>query len=192
LADNTVVIYTADNGYYMGERGFQGKWSHYEESIRVPLIIHDPRPSAVASGKVFDQLVLNLDLPSTFLELAGVEVPEKYQGESLVPFTKGETPESWRKDFFVEHHSSHPRLPNWHGVHDGRFTYARYYVKGSEVVYMHDLESDPDQLVNLATDPKHAELLKRMSDRTEDYLKHYIRPETTEIREKQKALQKKK
>ena len=191
LADNTVVIYTADNGYYMGERGFQGKWSHYEESLRVPMIIHDPRPSAGARGKVFSDFALNLDLPSTFLELAGVEVPEKYQGESLVPFIKGETPESWRKDFFVEHHSSHPRLPNWHGVYDGSITYARYYVGDKEVEFLHDLKADPSQLVNLATDPKHADLLNRMSDRTDAYLMDYIRPETEAIKAAQAAKAKK-
>lgn len=191
VTDNTIVIYTADNGYYMGERGFQGKWSHYEESLRVPLIIHDPRPIAKERGKVLSELVTNLDLPATMLEMAGVAVPEKYQGESLVPFVKGETPKSWRKDFFTQHHSSHPRLPNWHGVHEAEITYARYYVKGSEVEFLHDLKTDPDQLVNLATDPKHADLLKRMSDRTDSYLMDYTRPETEAIKAAQAAKLKK-
>ncbi len=93
LSDNTVVVYSADNGYYMGDRGFAGKWSHYEQSIRVPMIIFDPRQrgaakSASQTGRVERRLVLNADLPSTFLELAGIPIPDRYEGRSLLPLVR--------------------------------------------------------------------------------------------------------
>lgn len=99
FGDNTVIIYTADNGYYMGDRGFAGKWSHYEQSLRVPLIIFDPRSGEAKRGRVLPQLVMNLDLPATMLDFAGVGVPEKYQGASLRPWVRGDDPASWRTDF---------------------------------------------------------------------------------------------
>ena len=85
LADNTIIVYSADNGYYMGNRGLAGKWSHYEESLRVPLIVADPRVPESQRGKATDAIALNLDLPATFLDWAGVEIPERYQGRSLAP-----------------------------------------------------------------------------------------------------------
>ena len=83
LADNTIVVYSADNGYLMGNRGLSGKWSHFEESLRVPLIVADPRVAASERGKVSRSPVLNLDLPATFLDWAGAVVPVRYQGRSL-------------------------------------------------------------------------------------------------------------
>ncbi len=80
LADNTIIVYSADNGYHMGNRGFAGKWSHYEESLRVPLIIADPRAPEAGRGKSTDALALNLDLPATFLDWAGVEIPGALSG----------------------------------------------------------------------------------------------------------------
>jgi arylsulfatase A-like enzyme len=85
LAENTIVVYTADNGYYLGDRGFQGKWSHYEESLRVPMVIHDPRVPNEKRGQVRDELVLNVDLPATFLDWAGAATPDAYEGRSLAP-----------------------------------------------------------------------------------------------------------
>ncbi|MFP6671828.1 MAG: sulfatase-like hydrolase/transferase, partial [Pirellulaceae bacterium] len=84
LAENTVIIFSGDNGYYEAQRGFAGKWSHYEESLRVPLIIYDPRAGAAKLGKVHQPMALNLDIPATILEYAGVDVPLSYQGRSLV------------------------------------------------------------------------------------------------------------
>ena len=89
LADNTIIVYSADNGYHMGNRGLAGKWSHFEESLRVPLVICDPRVPAAQRGKVTSAPVLNLDLPATFLDWAGVPVPQRYQGRSLQPIVAG-------------------------------------------------------------------------------------------------------
>lgn len=177
FAENTVILFAGDNGYYMGNRGFAGKWSHYEESLRVPTIIYDPRPGAGAPGRVPGELVTNVDLAPTILDLAGLEIPDKYQGASLTPFVRGETPAEWRADFFTEHHAQNPRIPKWRGVHGERHTYARYYQQEPVAEMLYDLETDPDQLVNLADDPQHAALLERMRARTDELRARHSRPE---------------
>ncbi len=183
FAENTILLYTADNGYYMGDRGFAGKWSHYEQSLRVPLIIHDPRMPQAARNRLLPQMVMNLDLPATLLDLAGVEIPDKYQGHSLVPFLRGEEPATWRTDLFNEHHFNHPGLPKWRGVRGQRFSYARYYEQDPIYEFLHDLQCDPDQLVNLAGDPDHAQTLERLRARTAEFTRNYTRPEILQVRE---------
>lgn len=164
LDENTIVIYTGDNGYYMAQRGFAGKWSHYEESLRVPMIIADPRVKDDVKGQVRDEVVLNLDLASTFVRAAGIELPKQYQGEALGGLVAGKTPKKWRTDFFCEHLMDVPgRIPKWEGVRAQRWVYANYFQDDFE--FLHDLESDPDQLINLATVPAHKSQLKKMRDR---------------------------
>jgi len=167
LADNTIVVYSADNGYYMANRGLAGKWSHYEEALRVPLIVADPRVEKAQQGKVSDAIALNLDLPSTFLDWAGIAVPERYQGRSLKPVVSGSTPADWREESFHEHFAVRHRIPAFEGIQNKRFKYVRYIDHGGKE-FLHDLQNDPDELVNLAGDPKHAETLVAMRKRTDD------------------------
>jgi arylsulfatase A-like enzyme len=182
FTENTVIIYTADNGYYMGDRGFAGKWSHYEESLRVPLIIDDPRLRNKKRNRTASQMVMNLDLPATMLDFAGVAVPEKYQGRSLLPIVRGQSPKSWRTDLFNEHHFNHKSIPKWRGVRGERFTYARYYEQDPVYEFLHDLKNDPDQIKNLANDPEHAAVLKRMRARTDEFRREYARPEIVRVK----------
>lgn len=168
LAENTVVIFTSDNGYYMGSRGFAGKWSHYEESLRVPLVIHDPRNPEVEGGRLASELALNVDLAPTILELAGVELPASYQGSSLAPILTGDSRESWRDDFLFEHLFDNPKLPRMVGVRGERHVYARYIDHLPEGEFLHDLQQDPQQLINLAFEPEHADLLARMRARCDE------------------------
>ncbi len=164
LSDNTIIVYSADNGYHFGNRGLSGKWSHFEESIRVPLIIADPRVADAQRGKVTDAMALNLDLPSTFLDWAGVNVPDRYQGRSLRPLVEAGKPADWRTESFHEHFAVRNRIPAWEGIRTEQFKYARYFDHDYE--FLHDLKNDPDELKNLATDPAHAEILKTMRERT--------------------------
>jgi arylsulfatase A-like enzyme len=161
LADNTIVVYTADNGYYLGDRGFQGKWSHYEESLRVPLVIHDPRVPAAARGRTVERMALNVDLAATFLDWAGVKAPAAYEGRSLAGFVAGRAPAEWRTHFFAEHLDLAPTL-TWEGVRGERYVYARYFDQSPAFEFLHDLKTDPDQLANLAGDPAHAAALAAM------------------------------
>jgi len=166
LADNTIIVYSADNGYHMGNRGFAGKWSHYEESLRVPFIIMDPRVPDDQKGQVTDAMALNLDLPATFLDWAGVEIPERYQGRSLQPVVSAGKPADWRTETFHEHFAVRNRIPAFEGIRTDQFKYMRYFDHDHE--FLHDLKSDPDELVNLAEDPKYADTLKDLRARTDE------------------------
>jgi len=161
LADNTVIVYSADNGYYLGDRGFQGKWSHYEESLRVPMVIYDPRVAKDKRGRVVDDLVLNVDLPATMLDYAGVEKPARYEGRSLRAFVDGQRVADWRTFFFCEHLDLAPTL-TWEGIRDQRYVYARYFDQKPAYEFLHDLEADRDELKNFASDPAHADALQKM------------------------------
>lgn len=161
LAENTIVVYSADNGYYLGDRGFQGKWSHYEESLRVPLIIRDPRAPRAARGRTEEAMALNVDLAATMLDWAGIARPPAYEGRSLAPWVRGETPSGWREHFLCEHLDLPPTL-TWEGIRGERFVYARYFDQNPAFEFLHDLRADPDQLRNLAGDPAHAADLARM------------------------------
>ncbi len=175
LDGNTVVLYMGDNGYYMGDRGFAGKWSHYEQSLRVPLIVFDPRLPESKRGRVLDAMALNVDLPATMLEMAGVDVPKHYQGKSLVPWLQGSEVADWREDFFCEHlMEAGTNIPKWEGVRGRRYVYARYFQNDYE--FLHDLETDPDQLENLAADPKHATSLQKMRNRCDQLRDSYGGP----------------
>ena len=116
LADNTIIVYTADNGYHMGNRGFAGKWSHYEESLRVPMVVFDPRVKGKARGQVRDESVLNLDLPSTFLSWAGVDIPKRYQGKTFDRLVSDTNVIPWREYTFHEHFAVRHRIPAFEGM----------------------------------------------------------------------------
>lgn len=171
LAKNTIIVYSADNGYHFGSRGLSGKWSHFEESIRVPLIIADPRVPKSEQGKVTDALAMNLDLPATFLDWAGATVPASYQGRSLRPLVEGGRPTNWRTETFHEHFAVRDRIPAWEGVRTERFKYARCFDHDYE--FLHDLQADPEERVNLATDPAHAATLAALRQRTAAFVDQY-------------------
>jgi arylsulfatase A-like enzyme len=166
MADNTIIVYSADNGYHMGNRGFAGKWSHYEESLRVPLIIMDPRVAESQRGAVTDAFALNLDFPATFLDWAGVSIPDRYQGRSLQPVVRSGKPAGWRDQTFHEHFAVRHRIPAFEGVRNEQFKYVRY-VDHDRHEFLHDLKNDPDELVNLAKDPDFAGVLKDLRARTD-------------------------
>ncbi|QDT43076.1 Arylsulfatase [Gimesia alba] len=170
LADNTIIVYSADNGYYMGNRGLAGKWSHYEEAIKVPLIVADPRVPQKQRGQVTTASALNLDLPATFLDWAGVKIPERYQGHSLKPIVEKGKPADWRQETFHEHFAVRSRIPAYEGLRNEQFKYVRYFDHGNHE-FLHDLKKDPDELVNLAGDPQHAKTLQEMRKRTTNRVK---------------------
>ncbi len=189
LADNTVVIFTADNGYYMGDRGFAGKWSHFEQSLRVPMIIYDPRQPESNRHRVVDPMALNIDLTATMLELADLDIPSKYQGRSLMPIINNDTITDWRTDFYCEHLMNNPDIPKWRGVRGTRFTYARYFEQDPPFEFLYDLKTDPDQYENLADNPEYAEILGVMRQITDGYQRLYTRPQVTAYKKELAAEQ---
>lgn len=161
LAENTIIVYSADNGFHLANRGLSGKWSHYEESIRVPLIIYDPRLPEGKRGRVTQAAALNVDFPATFLDWAGVDIPSHYQGRSLAPVIADKTPADWPTQTFHEHFAVRHRIPAWEGIRNEHYKYARYFDHGN-FEFLHDLKNDPLERVNLAKDSKHAEVLEKM------------------------------
>lgn len=164
FADDTVVILVSDHGTFIGERGYAGKWLGYEPSIRMPLIILDPR--APRTSGVVVELVLNLDLPETILELAGLPIPDIMQGRSLVPLLHGEVTD-WRTDTLIEHSWTSPPeyvIPRHEGLRTAGLKYINYIDHGREELY--ELVTDPDESVDLVADPGWSSELEVLRDRT--------------------------
>jgi arylsulfatase A-like enzyme len=168
LTDNTVILFMGDNGYYMGERGFAGKWSHYEQSLRVPLVIYDPS-SKDNPGEISSNIALNLDIAPTLLQLANVSLPRGHQGVSITELAKA----SAREGFFCEHRMDNKHIPKWEGFRGQQFFYANYYQQKSNQEFLHNLKNDPDQLKNLATDPDYAKVLAKMRAKTKRLSQSY-------------------
>jgi choline-sulfatase len=147
----------------------------------VPLVFYDPRLPKELRGRPVDKMALNLDLPPTFLDWAGVPVPASYQGTSLNPVIEGEPkPEGWREDFFCEHFN--PRYSmSWEGVRGQRLKYARYVDQTPAFEYLNDLQNDPDELINLAGNAKYKALLKQMRQRTDALAEDYAKALTATV-----------
>ncbi|SDP80930.1 sulfatase family protein [Desulforhopalus singaporensis] len=175
LDKNTVIIFMGDNGYFMGDRGFAGKWCHFDEALRVPLIIYDPRSKITGHQSIVDQLALNVDIAPTILDLANIKIPHRYQGQSLLPLVNDTVPTSWRKDFFCEHLFDHPRIPKWEGVHGERYVYARYFEQEPVFEFLHDLDRDPQELSNYANDKEYQNVLRQMQKRCDQYKRKYVK-----------------
>jgi arylsulfatase A-like enzyme len=174
LASNTVVILMGDNGYFLGERGYAGKWLPYELSIRVPLIVYDPRIEGDVRGSVPSQPVLNIDIAPTLLDLAGVDIPTTMQGASLLPILEGASPVQWRSDFFVEHLMEHESIARHEGVRGEQYKYARYFEQEPVYEELYDLLADPMETTNLAGDPDYHEILAELRRRTDELQVEYV------------------
>lgn len=149
LADNTVVIYASDNGFYLGEHGWFDKRFIYEESLHVPLVVRYPK--VVKPGTIINKMVLNNDWGPTVLDIAGIATPAEMQGRSFLPLLKNASAvKNWRKDVyyhyyeFPEPHHVHPHF----GIRSDRYTLVRFYGKINSWE-LFDLQKDPSQLHNL-------------------------------------------
>jgi len=147
LAENTIVIYSSDQGFYLGEHGWFDKRWMYEESLRTPFIINWPgvtKPGTVNA----EDIVSPLDFAETFCEVAGLDVPDDMQGRSLVPILKGNTPDDWRKVFYYQYYEyPGPHSVRRHyGVTDGRHKLIRFYEPEIDEWEMFDLASDPNEM----------------------------------------------
>lgn len=162
LAGNTIIIFMGDNGFYLGEHGLAGKWYGHEESIRVPLIVYDPRGEK--KGKVSEEIALNVDIAPTILRFAGVEIPSGMQGTDLMDIADGK---SDRQDFYYEHtFLGSPKIPQVEGVVSREWKYMKFIEHGYEELY--DLEADPHEKENLATDSAQTERTGKLRARYEE------------------------
>ena len=169
LADNTIIILTSDNGMYLSEFGLSEKWFPHEVSIHVPLILFDPRADEKQRGITIEQMVLNVDIAPTIMQLAGLDVPKTMQGQSVLSllqkkgflsFLQGG---KWRKDFFYENMYENPTIPRTEALRTERYKYIRYIDYEFEQLY--DLEHDPNETINLAGDDKYERTLESLRKR---------------------------
>jgi arylsulfatase A-like enzyme len=157
LAENTLVVYVSDQGFYMGEHGWFDKRFMYEESLRTPLVIR--WPGVVKPGSVEGRMVSNVDFAETFLDVVGIEAPQGMQGRSFLPLLAGETPKKWRKSFYYHYYEGEERehhVPKHEGVTTGDAKLIRFYTLGEWQMF--DLKHDPHELRNVWDDPKYAEM----------------------------------
>ncbi|MCG8310814.1 MAG: sulfatase [Cytophagales bacterium] len=160
LAENTVVIYSSDQGFYLGEHGWFDKRWMYEESLHMPFIVK--WPGVTKPGSVNADMVQNLDFAETFLEMAGLKIPKEMQGQSLVPLLKGKTPENWRKSIYY-HYYEFPgahSVPRHNGVRTERYKLINYYELGEKELF--DLKLDRQEMKNVYNDPEYTEIQTRM------------------------------
>ena len=183
IADNTIIIYAGDNGYNINERQLAGKWFGWEEDLRIPLIIYDPRNKA-EQGEENTNLALNIDIAPTILELAGLNPPDSYQGRSLTPFLNGNKPTDWRTEFFFEHMYQPKRvsIPPTVGIRTENWKYVDFYKNGFQQLY--DLRNDPQEKFNLAELPKYQSTLKMLSLKTDGYIERYEAQRSEEVKQR--------
>lgn len=162
--DRTVIVFTSDNGFYLGEHGLTGKWFPHEESIRVPHYIRAPRLPTSDTGRNVDEFALTVDVAPTILELANVPSP-LMDGISLCRFLRGEEAGDWRKDFYYEHHFHHPRIPQSEAVRTRRYKYIRWIEREPVVEQLFDLSTDPLEELDLADDESFAGTLQTLRAR---------------------------
>jgi len=161
LTENTLVVYTSDQGFFLGEHGWFDKRFMYEESLRMPLLIRFPRE--IPAGTVSDEIVLNLDFAPTFLDFAGVSKPKDMQGESFRKILQGESVPDWRQSMYYhyfEYPNEHNVIPHI-GVRTQRYKLIHFYYD-MDAYELYDLKNDPHEMNNVFADPKYAAVVKEL------------------------------
>ena len=163
IDDNTIIIVMGDNGYFLGDRQLADKWLMYDVSIRIPLIIYDPR---VKKSSSVDQMVLNIDITKTMMDLAGINAPNNYQGRSLTHLLVNNKTNLNRDAILLEHLWDNPDIPSSEAIRTKRWKYFRYrLINAPEELY--DLKNDPLEKNNLASDKKYSTILDRLRKQCE-------------------------
>ena len=171
LSENTIVVYTSDQGFYLGEHGWFDKRFMYEESFRTPLLIRYPKE--IKEGTVINELVQNLDFAPTMLDFAGVQIPSDMQGESFRSLVNGSTTE-WRDAVYYtyyEYPSVH-MVKRHHGIATDRYKLIHFYYDVDEWE-MYDLEKDPSELNNVYQEPAYAEVKEELHQKLAELRKRY-------------------
>ena len=179
LAENTIVVCTSDQGFYLGEHGWFDKRWIFEESVRSPMLVR--WPGKTKPGTVSKDIVSLLDVAQTFLDVAGQPIPADMQGRSLVPLLKGERPNNWRESFYY-HYYEYPaphRVRPHYGVVTDRYKLVHYYNTDVDDWELLDREKDPLEVKNFYKDPAYSDTAKRLHSELERLRKEVKEPETT-------------
>lgn len=184
--DNTIIVYTSDQGFYLGEHGWFDKRFMYEECLRMPFLVRYPK--AIKAGTVTNALAMNIDFAPTFLDFAGAEIPEDIQGKSLRPILEGEgaVPENWRKATYY-HYYEYPAehsVKRHYGIRTADCKLIHFYNDIDEWE-MYDMKADPQEMNNVYNDPAYAAKRSEMHELLEQVQKEY---QDTDPCEKEKIL----
>lgn len=161
LADNTIVIITSDQGFYLGDHGFFDKRFIYEESIKMPFIIRYPK--MIKTKSINSDIVSNIDFAPTLLDLAGIRTNQNMQGQSFKPLLEGITPKKWQTGVYYHYYE----FPYWHhvqphyGIRTKKYTLAHFYYN-IDVWELYDLEKDPNQMNNIINNPEYANVVTEL------------------------------
>lgn len=177
IADNTIVVYTADQGYFLGEHGFFDKRLIYEESLRMPFVIRYPKK--IRKGQRIDDIILNIDFAPLLADYAGLEIPDYMQGRSFRNILEGNTPIDWRKQMYYRYWLHHPHRPAHFGIRDNRYKLALFYgqgldKKGTSTIStkpeweFYDLKEDPKELYNAIDEEKYVSIIETMKKSLQD------------------------
>lgn len=184
LTENTIVIYTSDQGFFLGEHGLFDKRFMYDESLRIPLLIRYPKK--IKPGSVSEDFAVNIDFAPTLLDFAGIEAPADMDGVSLKPVLEGKTPDNWRTDMYYRYwmHRAHFNIAAHYGIRTDRYKLIFYYglpldASGafSESTppewELFDLQKDPHEMNNVYDDPAYSEVIKDLKIRLLELKKQY-------------------
>lgn len=172
LADNTVVFYTSDQGFYLGDHSWFDKRFMYEQSLRMPLLVRYPKE--IKAGSVSEDIVLNLDFAETFLDFAGAAKGADMQGRSIRPLLRGKTPGDWRTSMYYHYYE----YPGWHmvkrhyGIRTKRYKLIHFYYD-IDAWELYDLKKDPNELNNVYDDPAYAGVIKQLKAELQNLRKRY-------------------
>jgi arylsulfatase A-like enzyme len=175
LTNNTIVIYTSDQGFFLGDHGWFDKRLMYEESLRMPFLMR--YPGAIRPGSVNRDIILNVDFAPMFLDYAGRKAPDEMQGRSFRANLEGRTPHDWRKSMYYRywmHNSNDHHVPAHYGLRTDRWKLIYYYgkplgMKGASLPdtapewELFDVRNDPREMRNLYHDPKYAGLVRKLT-----------------------------
>ncbi len=177
LKENTIVVYTSDNGFFLGDHGFFNKMWMYEQALYVPLIVRYPKE--VKPNTTNDAMIQNIDFAPTFLEYAGVSAPNDLQGRSFRSFLQSSTPKNWRDKVYYHYYEGYD-IPEQYGVRTKVYKLVCYPdLKGQRYWELFDLEKDPMELVNVYSEPGCAEVVRKLKKDLAQLRKKY--QDTNEI-----------
>ena len=174
LADNTIVVYTSDQGFFLGEHGLFDKRYMYEESLRTPLVIR--YPERIKPGLICNELVQNLDIAPTILEMAGANIPVEMQGQSLQALFKTPAMAHWRDAVYYQFFESGWGVPQHYGIRTKTHKLI-HFLSEPENWELYDLENDPHEMVNLYNDPVSEPLMQDLKSRLAELRNYYKVPE---------------
>lgn len=170
---NTIVIYSSDQGFYLGDNGWYDKRWMYEPSFKMPLLVR--WPDHIAAGREVKELTQNIDFAPTFLDLAGVPAPADVHGTSLVPLLEGRAPVAWRDAVYYHYYESQAvhMVPEHYGIRTERYKLIRYYEPQWDTWELFDLQTDPTERNNVADAKEYREVLTRLRPRLDELRQQY-------------------